>query len=60
MRYTIPVHDLGTTKLEVRSVDFATEQLIDSLGTCEDDWLALNLDGTLAKADKVGTDTYLC
>jgi hypothetical protein len=49
---------LSTTKLEVGSVDFATEQLIDSLCTSKDDWLTLDLDGTLAKADEIGTDTF--
>ena len=57
MRDTVPVHDLGTTKLQVRSVDLATEQLVDSLGTGKDDGLALNLDGTLSETDKVSTDT---
>ena len=59
MRNTVPVHDLSATKLEVRSVDLATEQLVDSLSTSEDDGLAFNLDGTLSKTDKVSTDTYI-
>lgn len=58
MRNTVPVHDLGATKLQVRSVDLATEQLVDSLGTGKDDGLTLNLDGTLSETDKVSTDTW--
>jgi len=58
VRHTIAVHDLRATELEVGSVDFATEQLVDGLRTGEDDWLAFNLDGTLTKANQVGTDTY--
>jgi hypothetical protein len=57
VRDTVPVHDLGATELQVGSVDLASEQLVDSLGTSKDDGLAFDLDGTLAKADKVSTDT---
>lgn len=38
-------------------VDLATKKLVDSLSTSENDRLAFDLDGTLAKADKVGTNT---
>jgi hypothetical protein len=58
MRHTVAIHDLRTTKLQVGSVDFATEQLIDSLGTGKNNRLALDLDGTLTEADEVGADTY--
>jgi hypothetical protein len=58
VRDTVPVHDLSATKLKVGSVNFATEQLVDSLGTGKDDGLTLNLDRTLTKADKVSTNTY--
>jgi hypothetical protein len=57
VRHTVPVHDLRATKLKVRSVNFTTKQLVDSLGTSEDDWLAFNLDRTLTKADEVSTNT---
>ena len=30
---TVPVHDLGATELEIRGVDFATEQIVDCSGT---------------------------
>jgi hypothetical protein len=56
--HTISVHDLGATKLQVRGVDLAAEQLVDSLSTSEDDGLAFDLDGTLAETDKVGTNTW--
>jgi hypothetical protein len=58
VRNTVPIHDLGATKLQVRSVDLATEQLVDSLGTGKDDGLTLNLDGTLSKTDKISTNTW--
>jgi hypothetical protein len=58
VRDTVAVHDLSTTKLEVRGVDLTSKQLVDGLCTSEDDWLTLDLDGTLAKADKVSTNTY--
>lgn len=51
VRDTILVHDLGTTQLQVRSVNLTTEKFVDSCGSCEDDRLALNLDSTLPKAD---------
>ena len=54
---TVLVHDLGTTKLQVGSVHFATQQLVDGRSTSEDDWLALDLDGTLSETDEVRTDT---
>jgi hypothetical protein len=54
---TVPVHDLGATKLQVGSVDFATEQLVDGLRASKDNWLAFNLNGALTEADKVSTDT---
>lgn len=58
MRNTIPVHDLRTTKLKIGCIDFTTKQLIDSLSAGENDRLALDLNGTLSKTDKVGTDAY--
>jgi hypothetical protein len=54
---TVPVHDLRTTKLKVRCVDFTAKQLVDSLSARENDRLALDLNGTLSEADKVGTNT---
>jgi hypothetical protein len=59
MRHTVPVHDLRATKLKVGSVNFTTEQLVDSLGTSKDDWLTFNLDRTLTEADEVSTNTCL-
>lgn len=59
MRNAVPVHDLGTTELEVGCVHFATKKLVDSLSTGENDRLALNLDSTLAESDKIGTNTFL-
>ena len=52
------VHDLGATELQVGGVDLAPKQLVDSAGTGEDDRLAFNLNGTLAKSYEIGTDTY--
>lgn len=54
---TVLVHDLGATELQVGGVDLTTQELVDGRGTGEDDGLALDLDGTLAEADEVGTDT---
>jgi hypothetical protein len=59
MRHTVPVHDLRATKLKVGSVNFTTEQLVDSLGTSKNDWLTFNLDRTLTEADEVSTNTCL-
>jgi hypothetical protein len=57
VRNTVLVHDLGTTKLQVGSVDLTTKKLVDSGSTSEDDGLTLNLDSTLTKTNEVGTDT---
>jgi hypothetical protein len=57
VRDTVLVHDLGTTKLQVGSVHFTTEKLVDSWSTSQDDWLTLDLNGTLTETDQVGTDT---
>ena len=57
MRNTVLVHDLCATELQVGSVDFTTEQLVDGGSTSEDDRLTLDLDSTLTETDKVGTDT---
>jgi hypothetical protein len=57
VRNTVPVHNLRATKLKVGSVNFTTEQLVDSLGTSEDDWLTFDLDRTLTEADEVSTNT---
>jgi hypothetical protein len=43
--------------LQVGCVDFATKKLVDGGGTSQDDWLTLDLDSTLAKADQVCTNT---
>jgi len=55
---TIPVHDLSTAKLEVGGIDFTTQQVVQSRRTGKNDGLAFNLDRTLAKADKIRTNTY--
>jgi len=57
MGNTIAIHDLSDTKLQVRGVDLATEHIVESLSTSEDDRMTLNLDSTLAKMDEVGTNT---
>ncbi|GKT88894.1 LOW QUALITY PROTEIN: hypothetical protein Ct61P_06744 [Colletotrichum tofieldiae] len=57
MRDTVAVHDLGTTQLQVGGVDLTAENVVQSRGTGEDDGLALDLDSTLTKTDKVGTNT---
>jgi hypothetical protein len=57
VRNTVLVHNLGTTKLQIGGVHLATEKLVNSGSTSEDDGLTLNLDGTLTKTDEVGTDT---
>ncbi|KAH6606989.1 hypothetical protein Trco_006142 [Trichoderma cornu-damae] len=57
VRNTVAVHDLGTTKLEVGGVDFTTEKVVQSRSTSKDDGLTFNLDSTLAKTDKIGTNT---
>jgi hypothetical protein len=57
VRNTVAIHDLGTTKLKIRSVNFTTEQLVDGLGTGKDDRLTLDLDRTLTEADEVSTNT---
>jgi len=54
---TVLVHDLGATKLQVGSVDLATEQFVNGRSTSEDDGLTLDLDGTLTKTDEIGADT---
>jgi hypothetical protein len=57
MRDTIAVHDLSATELQIGCIDLATEKLVDGRSASEDDRLALNLNGTLAKTDEIGTDT---
>ena len=57
MGHTVLVHDLGTTKMQVGSVDFTAKQFVDSRSTSKDDWLAFNLDGTLTKTDEISTNT---
>jgi hypothetical protein len=57
VRDAVLVHDLSATKLQVGCVDFATKKLVDGGGTSQDDWLTLDLDSTLAKADQVCTNT---
>ncbi|CAH0047846.1 unnamed protein product, partial [Clonostachys solani] len=52
VRDTVAVHDLGATKLQVGSVDFTTEQVVQGRGTCQDNGLALDLDDTLAETNK--------
>ena len=54
---TVLVHDLCSTELQVGSVDFTTEQLVDSRSTRQDNGLALDLDGSVSKTDEVSTDT---
>ncbi|GJD05392.1 hypothetical protein ColKHC_14217 [Colletotrichum higginsianum] len=54
---TVAVHDLSTTKLQVGGVDLTAKNVVQRRGTSEDDGLALDLDGTLAETNKVGTDT---
>ncbi len=54
---TILEHNLGTTELQVGSINLATKDLIKGRGTSKDDRLAFNLDSTLAKADEIGADT---
>jgi hypothetical protein len=58
VRNTVPVHDLGTTELQVGSINFTTEQLVDGTSTCEDNRLTLDLNRTLTKTDEISTDTY--
>jgi hypothetical protein len=48
---------LGTAELKVGGVDFATENLVQSGRTGENDGGVLNLNGTLTEADEIGTDT---
>jgi hypothetical protein len=57
VRNTVSVHDLGTTKLQVGSVDLTTQQVVESTSTGKDDGLTLNLDSTLTKTDEVSTNT---
>src|SRR5258708_19567464 len=57
MGHTILEHNLGTTELQVGSINLATKDLIKGRGTSKDDRLAFNLDSTLAKADEIGADT---
>lgn len=57
MRYTVSVHDLSATELQVGGIHLAAEQVVEGRSTGEDDRLALNLDSTLTKTDKIGTDT---
>lgn len=57
MGHTVAVHDLRAAELQVGGVNLATEQVVEGRSTSEDDWLAFDLDSTLAKTDKVGTNT---
>ncbi|PNY27761.1 Uncharacterized protein TCAP_02317 [Tolypocladium capitatum] len=57
VRHAIAVHDLRATELQVGRVDLAAQQVVQGGSTGQDDGLALDLHGTLAEADKVGTDT---
>ena len=57
VRHTILVHDLSATELQVGCVYFTTKHLVQRRSTCQDNWLAFDLDGTLSKTNKVSTDT---
>ena len=57
VRDTIAIHDLSATKLQVGGVDLATQEVVERRSTSEDDGLALNLDSTLTKTDKVSANT---
>src|SRR5690554_1738655 len=57
MRDSVLVHDLSASQLQVRGVDIATKQLVQSWGTGQNDGLALVLDSTLAQSNQVGTDS---
>ena len=58
MRDTVPVHDLSSSKLEIGSVDLATQEVVDSCSTSQNDRLTFNLNRALSETDKVGTDTW--
>jgi hypothetical protein len=55
---TIAVHDLRATELQIGGVHFAAEELVDGVGTSQDDRLTLDLDGTLAETDEISTNTF--
>ncbi|CAH0025223.1 unnamed protein product [Clonostachys rhizophaga] len=52
VRDTVTVHDLSATELQVGSVDFTSKQVVQGRGTCQDNGLTLDLDDTLAEANK--------
>lgn len=54
---SIAGHDLGASKLKVGGVDLATKNLVERLGTCQDEGVALDLDCTLTESDEVGSNT---
>ena len=56
MGYTIFIHDLCTTKLQVRCINLAAQKLVDSSSACKDDRLTFNLNCSLAQTDKISTD----
>lgn len=60
MRNTVLVHDLSASELQVRRVDlhFAPQHLVQSAVARQNDRLAVDRDGTLAKTDGVCADTH--
>lgn len=58
VRNTISIHNLRSTKLQIRCVNFTTQQLVDSCSSSQNDRLTLDLNGTLTKTNEIGTNTY--
>jgi hypothetical protein len=57
VRDSVLVHDLSSSELQVRGVDFATENLVERSSSGEDDGLTFDLNSTLTETDEVSSDT---
>jgi hypothetical protein len=57
MRGTVSSHNLGSSELKVGSVDLSTEDLVERLGSGEDERVTFDLDRSLTESDEIGSDT---
>mmetsp|Transcript_11660 Transcript_11660/g.20547 ORF Transcript_11660/g.20547 Transcript_11660/m.20547 type:complete len:332 (+) Transcript_11660:349-1344(+) len=55
---TVGVHNLWSSELVLGSVNFTSEEFVQSRETSQDNRTLLHLDDTLAKAHEVGTNTH--
>lgn len=57
VRSTVSSHDLGSSKLKVGSVDFSSENFVESLSSSKNHGVTLHLDRSLTQSNEVGSNT---